>query len=184
VVWAIPLLLAAVRRRRQLFTRRKLQRRPKRWYWSGCSMGAHIVATLAERCNAIGLALVAPAAYGARAETLNFGARLTAELRRPQSWQHSPAFSGYRAFSGYKLLIAPQDDVIIPSDVTNTYVKYTDASFVWRPAGVGHRFLACATPEEKAATRESVRRIASFLELCARSTTSERPPNTEETVEA
>jgi pimeloyl-ACP methyl ester carboxylesterase len=132
----------------------------------GCSMGGHIVATLARTCGADGVALVVPAAYGSRAETLKFGPRLTSELRRPYSWRDSPAFAGYQAFPGRKLLIAPRDDEIIPPEITATYAGFTDTGFVWRPAGVGHRFLACKTAEDRSVTRQSIERVAAFVELC------------------
>ncbi|MHB8243569.1 MAG: alpha/beta fold hydrolase [Solirubrobacteraceae bacterium] len=145
----------------------------------GFSMGGHLVATLARSCNAAGVALIVPAAYGPRAEIVNFGPRLTTELRRPRSWRNSPAFAEYRLFSGRKLLIAPQHDEIIPPEVTATYLQYTDKAFVWRPAGVGHRFLACATQEDRFVTYQSVRRVAAFIELCVTEPTLGHRPNTE-----
>jgi pimeloyl-ACP methyl ester carboxylesterase len=145
----------------------------------GCSMGGHIVATLARKCKADGVALVVPAAYGSRAEGVNFGPRLTAELRRPHSWRDSPALAEYRLFSGRKLLIAPQDDEVVPAEITDTYADSTDKKFVWRPTGVSHRFLACLTAEDQAATEESIKRIAAFVELCASEASSAHPPSTE-----
>ncbi len=138
----------------------------------GFSMGGHIASTLARSCNADGVALVVPAAYGSRAERIKFGPRLTSELRRPHSWRNSPALAEYRLFAGRKLLIAPRDDEIIPREITTTYSNYTDKAFVWRPTGVGHRFLACTTAEERAATRQSIERMAKFVKLCAGDTTS------------
>lgn len=145
----------------------------------GCSMGGHIVATLARKCKADGVALVVPAAYGSRAEAINFGPRLTAELRRPHSWRDSPALVEYRLFSGRKLLIAPRDDEVVPSEITNTYADYTDKEFVWRPTGVSHRFLVCLTAEDQAAAEVSIKRVAAFVELCVSGASSAHPPSTE-----
>jgi fermentation-respiration switch protein FrsA (DUF1100 family) len=154
--------------------------KPRRLVFIACSMGGHIAARLTAECNPDGMALVIPAAYSLRAETLNFGPDLTSELRRPYSWRNSPAFTEYRAFTGRKLLIAPQDDEVIPAEITGIYRDCTDTAFVWRPTGVGHRFLACTTARERSVTRESIERVAAFVQLCADGTNSEGPPNTEE----
>jgi alpha/beta superfamily hydrolase len=145
----------------------------------GCSMGGHIVATLCRRCGADGAALIVPAAYGLRAEAINFGPDLSTELRRPDSWRDSPAFDEYRAFTGRKLLIAPQGDEVIPPEITRIYAGMTDAEFIWRPANASHRFLACLTPEDAAVTHESVERVAAFVDLCVTDADSVCRPSTE-----
>ena len=66
-----------------------------------------------------GAVLACPAVYSPAAHGLLFGdPAFTAELRRAGSWRESPSFSVLQNYSGRVLLVLPEQDEVIPPEVT------------------------------------------------------------------
>ncbi len=87
----------------------------------GTSMGGHIAARMTETWNVGVLVLITPAAYSLEAETAQFGEPFTIAIRRPDSWQTSPAFEALRGYRNRALLITCGNDQVIPPGVVSRY---------------------------------------------------------------
>jgi pimeloyl-ACP methyl ester carboxylesterase len=89
----------------------------------GSSMGAHIASRLAVEVRARVLILFSPAAFGAKAENLVFGPDFTKEIRTPGSYENSLVFGDLRKFAGDCLIVAGQNDNVIPEQVLTLYFE-------------------------------------------------------------
>lgn len=97
----------------------------------GNSMGGHVVAVTTELLTARGIALVSPGAFSEAAHLARLGHDFSQEVRKPCSWQTSPAFSaltGYLARGGHAILRASAFDDVIPTELTNRYAKCINES--------------------------------------------------------
>jgi pimeloyl-ACP methyl ester carboxylesterase len=113
----------------------------------GFSMSGQTVADLVdlygERVEVI--VLCAPGIYGRKAWDVAFGSGFTELIRRPESWRDSTALDTYSRYAGRAVLVLPEDDAVIPHEVTEllTAALATKARFsmLWL-VGAGHRLGA------------------------------------------
>jgi esterase/lipase len=85
----------------------------------GASMGAYTAVKLLEYYQIQSLILIVPAMYTAKAYTIPFNAGFTDIIRQPQSWGHSDAWAILSGYKGRLLIIAAENDKIIPKGVIN-----------------------------------------------------------------
>ena len=83
----------------------------------GASMGAYTAVKLLEYYQIKSLILIVPAMYTASAYTIPFNEGFTDIIRQPESWQHSDAWNLLSGYSGRLLIIAAENDKIIPKGV-------------------------------------------------------------------
>lgn len=82
---------------------------------SGQTIG-DLLAEYGERVIAIGLC--SPAVYSQAAWPLLFDDEFTRSIRTEGAWRDSSALNEFAKFSGRAVLATPEDDSVIPSDVT------------------------------------------------------------------
>jgi len=82
-------------------------------------MGAYTAVKLLEYYQIQSLILIVPAMYTSRAYTIPFNAGFTDIIRQPQSWGHSDAWDILSGYKGRLLIIAAENDKIIPKGVIN-----------------------------------------------------------------
>ncbi|MGB9436871.1 MAG: alpha/beta hydrolase [Desulfobacterales bacterium] len=83
----------------------------------GASMGGYTAVKLLEHYQIESLILIVPAMYTASAYTIPFNEGFTDIIRQPESWQHSDAWNLLSGYSGRLLIIAAENDKIIPKGV-------------------------------------------------------------------
>jgi pimeloyl-ACP methyl ester carboxylesterase len=83
----------------------------------GASMGGYTAVTLLRHYAIANLLLVVPAMYTAEAYPVPFNAGFTEIIRRPESWQSSDAWGLLARFMGRLLLVAAEQDAVIPPGV-------------------------------------------------------------------
>ncbi len=81
------------------------------------SMSAYTAIRLTEIFCVTNLILLVPAVYTPRAYPLPFGPEFSAVIRAPLSWKDSDAFDILRKFKGNLLVVAAENDHVIPKDV-------------------------------------------------------------------
>ena len=85
----------------------------------GASMGAYTAVKLLEYYQIESLILIVPAMYTASAYTIPFNEGFTDIIRQPESWEHSDAWNLLSGYRGRLLIIAAENDKIIPKGVIN-----------------------------------------------------------------
>ena len=85
----------------------------------GASMGAYTAVKLLEYYQIESLILIVPAMYTASAYTIPFNEGFTDIIRQPESWRHSDAWDILSGYQGRLLIIAAENDRIIPKGVIN-----------------------------------------------------------------
>lgn len=109
----------------------------------GCSMGGHVAARMTEVVSVRQLVLWYAAAYSAAAEPLPLNAEFTAELRRPGSWRHSPAFAAVSNYAGPVLMVYGTHDTVIPDGVRQSFREAAGQRGQFLTiAGAGHLLLS------------------------------------------
>lgn len=78
------------------------------------SMSAYTAIKLTEIFPIKNLILMVPAVYTSKAYTLTFGPSFSKTIREKNSWLNSDAFSILKEFKGNLLIIAAQNDEVIP----------------------------------------------------------------------
>lgn len=82
------------------------------------SMGGHIALELLQHINVHTLVLFYPAVYTEEVFDVPFGNPLfTTTIRKERSWENAKAFSHLRTFTGNLIVVAGEEDNIIPADV-------------------------------------------------------------------
>ena len=85
----------------------------------GASMGAYTAVKLLEYYQIKNLILLVPAMYTSMAYTVPFNKGFTEIIRQPQSWGHSDAWDILSGYRGILLIIAAENDEVIPQGVIN-----------------------------------------------------------------
>jgi len=85
----------------------------------GASMGAYTAVKLLEYYQIESLMLIVPAMYTAMAYTIPFNKGFTDIIRQPESWGHSDAWDILSGYKGRLLIIAAENDKVIPVGVIN-----------------------------------------------------------------
>jgi pimeloyl-ACP methyl ester carboxylesterase len=86
----------------------------------GASMSAYTAIQLTGIFTVKNLILLVPAVYTPDAYPVNFGPGFSQIIRQPNSWQNSDAFEILNKFSGNLLVIAAQNDRVIPKGVIDS----------------------------------------------------------------
>ncbi|MCJ7830777.1 MAG: alpha/beta hydrolase [Desulfobacterales bacterium] len=81
------------------------------------SMGAYTAVKLLEHYPVEVLVLLVPAMYAAEAYRVPFGPGFSETIRRPESWQSSDAWALLAAYAGRLLIVAAENDTVIPPGV-------------------------------------------------------------------
>jgi len=83
----------------------------------GSSMSAYTAIKLTTVYEVKNLVLMVPAVYNSKAYKVQFGSEFSEIIREKNSWQDSDAFEILRKFTGNLLIIAAQNDKVIPHTV-------------------------------------------------------------------
>ena len=83
----------------------------------GASMSAYTAVKLLEHYRIKSLILLVPAMYTARAYTIPFNRGFSDIIRQPQSWLRSDAWQILAGYRGRLLIVAAEEDRVIPRDV-------------------------------------------------------------------
>ncbi len=95
----------------------------------GASMSAYTAVKLLEHYRIKSLVLLVPAMYAAQAYTIPFNRGFSDIIRQPQSWKHSDAWQILAGYRGRLLIIAAEEDRIIPRGViTRIYDSAVNSS--------------------------------------------------------
>lgn len=130
----------------------------------GASMGGYTAVTLLRHYAVASLLLVVPAMYAAEAYPVRFDAGFTEIIRRPESWQASDAWGLLARFTGRLLIVAAEQDAVIPPGVIRTIydaaAQAAERSLYVAP-GVSHMVLTDLRAKDPA-------RLAEVLGLMTR----------------
>lgn len=85
----------------------------------GASMSAYTAVKLLKHYEIKSLILLVPAMYSARADAVPFNRGFTEIIRQPQSWNDSDAWDILAQYKGRLLIVAGENDRIIPRAVIN-----------------------------------------------------------------
>jgi len=88
----------------------------------GSSMSAYTAIKLTEMFNVKNLVLMVPGVYTPKAYTVNFGSSFSKIIRVQNSWQNSDAFEILKKFKGNLLILAAQNDHVIPQELLTMLV--------------------------------------------------------------
>ena len=83
------------------------------------SMGAYTAVKLLENYQIKNMILLVPAMYDSKSYNVPFDKGFTEIIRQPQSWEHSDAWNLLTGYRGRLLIIAAENDKIIPKGVIN-----------------------------------------------------------------
>ena len=85
----------------------------------GASMSAYTAVKLLEHYQIKNLILLVPAMYSSRAYSIPFNRGFSEIIRQPQSWIQSDAWRLLADYTGRLLIVAAENDQVIPRDVIN-----------------------------------------------------------------
>lgn len=83
----------------------------------GVSMGAYNALQLSKAIQFQSLILMVPGVYSTPAYKVKFGPDFSAIIRKHRSWEHTDAWDIAAEFNGNLLVIAAENDAIIPSEI-------------------------------------------------------------------
>jgi uncharacterized protein len=89
----------------------------------GTSMGAYDAIKLTERREVAALVLIVPGVFTPQAYDKPFGPQFSTVIRRERSWADTDAWHILGEFSGSLLVIAAEDDAVIPREIPERLVK-------------------------------------------------------------
>lgn len=81
------------------------------------SMGGYVAVRVHRQIGLPAMVLIAPAMYDAAAYAIPFGAGFTEVIRAPRSYDRSDAWDVLAGFTGALLVVAGQEDSVIPREV-------------------------------------------------------------------
>jgi hypothetical protein len=85
----------------------------------GASMGAYTAVKLLEYYQIKNMILLVPAMYDSKAYKVPFNKGFTEIIRQPESWRDSDAWQILSEYKGCLLIIAAENDEVIPRGVIN-----------------------------------------------------------------
>ena len=133
----------------------------------GTSMGAYNAIKLLETRRVESLVLVVPGVYTPAAYDLPFDAGFSAVIRAPRSWAATDAWDILGQFTGRLLVIAAQNDAVIPSEIPARLVDAAGKAS-WRKlhvvAGAQHNRLFALLAERPADFAETMALVFACLE--------------------
>lgn len=89
----------------------------------GVSMGAYNALQLSQVIDLKSLILMVPGVYSTSGYRVKFGPDFSEIIRKSRSWEETDAWPIIAKFSGNLLVIAAEDDAIIPSEIPNKLVS-------------------------------------------------------------
>lgn len=89
----------------------------------GVSMGAYNALYLSREVPFRSLILMVPGIYTPTAYNINFGPEFSNIIRQPRSWTQTDAWRLAAKFSGRLLVIAAENDSVIPADIPERLVS-------------------------------------------------------------
>ena len=136
----------------------------------GTSMGAYNAIKLLEARQVESLVLVVPGVYAPAAYELAFDAGFSAVIRQRRSWEATDAWAILGQYSGRLLVIAAQNDSVIPPEIPERLVDAASQAS-WRRlhvvAGAPHHRLFARLAERPAEFAETMALILSCLDHAA-----------------
>lgn len=133
----------------------------------GTSMGAYNAIKLLEARQVEALVLVVPGVYTPAAYELAFDAGFSAVIRSPRSWDATDAWNILGQFTGRLLVIAAQNDAVIPPEIPERLVAAA-GNASWRQlhvvAGAQHHRLFSLLAERPAQFEETMELIFACLD--------------------
>jgi pimeloyl-ACP methyl ester carboxylesterase len=125
----------------------------------GFSMGASNAIALAQSGLVSSLILIVPGVYIPEANDVPFGPQFSEIIRRDRSWEHTDAWDILAQFRGRLLVIAAENDVVIPREIPERLVA-SAVNASWRKLLVveraEHTRLFSLLKEEEPARYEEV----------------------------
>lgn len=131
----------------------------------GVSMGAYNALQLSKVVPLRSLILMVPGVYATPAYQVKFGPDFSAIIREERSWDATDAWAIAAQFTGDLLVIAAENDTIIPAEIPNKLV--TSATQACQKklltiAGAGHNSIW----EQLMCSRECYESVRSAFERC------------------
>lgn len=108
------------------------------------SMGAYTAIKLTQLFPVKNLVLLVPAVYTPVAYHLPFGPEFSAAIRTPNSWRESDAFGILEKFKGHLLVVAAENDQVIPKEIITLIhesAKHAKTNRIHTVPNSGHRSL-------------------------------------------
>ena len=132
----------------------------------GTSMGAYNAIKLLEVRQVESLVLVVPGVYTPAAYELPFDEGFSAVIRKPRSWDETDAWDIVGQFAGRLLVIAAQNDTVIPPEIPARLVEAAGKAS-WRQlhvvADAQHNRLFSLLAERPAAFAETIKLVFTCL---------------------
>ncbi len=97
----------------------------------GASMGAYNAIKLTESQDVAALVLIVPGVYTPEAYEVPFGPQFSSVIRRERSWQGTDAWNILARFRGKLLVIAAENDAVIPREIPERLVDAA-SNAAWR----------------------------------------------------
>ncbi|WP_084172317.1 alpha/beta fold hydrolase [Mangrovibacter sp. MFB070] len=94
----------------------------------GVSMGAYNALQLSKMIRFQSLILMVPGVYSIPAYKVKFGPDFSAIIRKQRNWEHTDAWSIVSEFGGNLLVIAAENDAIIPSEIPQKLLSSASCS--------------------------------------------------------
>ncbi len=136
----------------------------------GSSMGAYNAIKLTESHPVAALVLIVPGVYTPDAYEVPFGPRFSSVIRRERSWVDTDAWAILSRFEGKLLVIAAEDDAVIPREIPERLVDAA-GSASWRQLhivhGAGHNRLFSLLKEAPSRLQETADLMAHCVQLPA-----------------
>jgi len=133
----------------------------------GTSMGAYNAIKLLEVRQVESLVLVVPGVYTPVAYELPFDAGFSAAIRKPRSWEATDAWDILGRFTGRLLVIAAQNDAVIPPEIPARLVdvaRYASWRQLHVVADAQHNRLFSLLAERPAAFAETMALVFACLD--------------------
>ena len=135
----------------------------------GASMGGYTAVTLLRHYAIDNLLLIVPAMYTAEAYPVPFNGGFTEIIRRPESWQASDAWALLSRFTGRLLVVAGEQDAVIPPGVIRKIYESAASAAertLYVAPGTSHTVLTDLRAKDPS-------RLAEVLDLMARLLTTD-----------
>ena len=111
----------------------------------GASMGAYSAINSMQTRRVDSLILIVPAVYTPDANQIPFGPKFSSIIRQHRSWATTDAWKHMENFTGSLLVIAAEDDDVIPFEIPQQLIRSASAS-CWKKLrvvkGAGHSLLS------------------------------------------
>lgn len=132
----------------------------------GASMGAYNAIRLSRQMQVDALVLLVPGVYTPSAYEVPFGPEFSAIIRRERSWVDSDAWEMLARFEGRLLVIAAEQDEVIPLEIPERLVaaaKHAQSSTLHVVEDASHRHLWSLLEEQPARFESTIDLVESTV---------------------